>query len=329
MSDRTGISWAANADGSPGATWNPVVGCAVLTPGCKRCYAMRAAHRHAAQTEALLAGGRVGQPSIYAGLTRETPAGAVWSGELRQAREDTLTAPLRWRKPRCVFVNSMGDLHLAPIAWRDRVYGVMAMASRHTFIVLTKRSDAMRDYLADPETPKRIGMTPAGWPLPNVWHGVSCEDQERADLRVPHLLASPSAVRLVSAEPLLDAIVMPPAWIRPQRGCAGTHRHAGRAGEIIHGIEHAGDPTRPHHHHDEFCGPRLDWIIAGGESGEGFRALNLDHARSLRDQCAEAGVPFWFKQVGGARPDAGGDQLDGRTHFDRPPLYQQPQGSLI
>lgn len=328
MSDRTGISWAQNADGSPGATWNPIAGCAVLSPGCKRCYAMRAAHRHAAQTAALVEAGRVAWPSLYAGLTEESAGGPVWNGELREASRETLQKPLQWRKPRCVFVNSMGDLHLAPIAWRDRVYGVMAMATRHTFIVLTKRSEAMRDYLTDPETPKRIGMKPAGWPLPNVWHGVSCEDQTRADERVPHLLASPSAVRLVSAEPLLSEIAMRPAWIRAQRGCDGTHRHAGRAGEIIHGIEHAGDPARPHHHHDEFCGPRLDWIIAGGESGEGYRALHLDHARSLRDQCAEAGVPFWFKQIGGLRPTDGGCHLDGRTHFERPPLYGQ-QESLI
>lgn len=327
MSDRTGISWAANADGSPGATWNPVVGCAVLTPGCKRCYAMRAAHRHAAQTAALLAAGRVREPSIYAGLTVETPAGAVWSGELREAREDTLTAPLRWKKPRCVFVNSMGDLHLAPIAWRDRVYGVMAMAARHTFIVLTKRSEAQRDYLADPETPKRIGMKPAGWPLPNVWHGVSCEDQPRADARVLHLLESPSAVRLVSAEPLLGDIDFRHLCEFSGKPIVNAMRGLVTRGDYLaRSQSECSINTRTQISPPEL--PRLDWIIAGGESGDGFRPLNLDHARSIRDQCAAAGVPFWFKQVGGLRPTDGGCELDGRTHFERPALYRQ-QESLI
>lgn len=327
MSDGTGISWAQNADGSPGATWNPVVGCEVLSPGCKRCYAMRAAHRHAAQTAALVAAGRVAQPSIYAGLTQETPAGAVWTGELREAREDTLTAPLRWKKPRCVFVNSMGDLHLAPIAWRDRVYGVMAMATRHTFIVLTKRSEAMRDYLADPETPKRIGMKPAGWPLPNVWHGVSCEDQQRADERVPHLLATPSAMRLVSAEPLLGEIDF-----TRLREFTGMPIVNALRGIVTRGDYLARSPSECSMNTSTQISPpelpRLDWIIAGGESGDGFRPLNLDRARGVRDQCAAAGVKFWFKQVGGHRPDDGGAMLDGRTHHDRPPLYGQ-QESLI
>ena len=185
---------------------------------------------------------------------------------------------LRRKKPTTWFVNSMGDLfhEAVPDAWIDRVFAVMALCPQHTFIVLTKRSARMRAYVS------RLCSTPdndsdevdaiateaasitgavedafANGPLPNVWLGVSTEDQRRADERIPDLLATPAAVRLVSAEPLLGPISFNTIDL-----------------------------------------PGLDWIIVGGESGKGARPMHPDWARSIRDQCAAADVPYFFKQWG-------------------------------
>lgn len=318
MSDRTGISWAANSDGTPGATWNPIVGCALASPGCTHCYAMRDAARVARQQAANIAAGRTNKPCVYAGLTKPSKAGPVWTGELRQARDDVLLKPLHWRKPRCIFVNSMGDLHLAPIPWRDRVYGVMANAPQHTFIVLTKRAEEMREYCSDPETPQRVGAR-GRWPLPHVWHGVSAEDQTRAQQRIPLLQMTPSAVRLVSAEPLLDAIDLTRLMIPWESGETDWGGPVPTYNALSRYIAPRGAP------HGDL--PPLDWIIAGGESGDHHRPFNPDHARALRDQCFKAHVPFWFKQHGGANAAAGGDRLDGEQHHERPPLYQS--GALL
>lgn len=317
MSDRTGISWAANADGTPGATWNPIVGCALASPGCTNCYAMRDAARIELRQAANQRAGRTDKVSVYAGLTQPSKAGPVWTGELRQARDDVLTKPLHWRKPRCIFVNSMGDLHLAPTAWRDRVYGVMALAPQHTFIVLTKRANELRTYCSDPLTPRRIGAR--AWPLPNVWHGVSAEDQRRAQERIPLLQLTPSAVRLVSCEPLIDAIDLTRLAAPFESGATDWGGPAPTYSALTRWIAPRSAPI------DAL--PPLDWIIAGGESGDHHRPLNPDHARALRDQCAAAGVPFWFKQHGGAHAAAGGDLLDGERHHGRPPLYQS--GGLL
>lgn len=312
MAEHTKIEWTD-------ATWNPVTGCSVVSPGCTNCYAMR------------LAGTRLKHHPSRAGLTRDSKAGPVWTGEVRFI-EAWLTQPLQWKRPRTVFVCAHGDLfhEEVPDAWIDQVFAVMALSPQHTFQVLTKRSDRMRAYMdrgagriADAtialrRTPLAVanGLGPTAvvplphvrpgapwWPLPNVWLGVSAEDQRRADERVPGLLATPAAVRFVSAEPLLGPIDFNSTlggtlWIGGQRGCDGMHRHGGRAGEVIHGILHETDPRQLHHHHDERCGRGLDWIIAGGESGRGARPMHPDWARQIRDQCAAAGTAFFFKQWG-------------------------------
>ncbi|WP_339037388.1 phage Gp37/Gp68 family protein [Bradyrhizobium symbiodeficiens] len=170
------------------ATWNPIVGCTIATPGCTNCYAMRMA----ARLESM------GTVPHYAGSTRRLNGKAVWTGKLALAPDDLVVAPLRRRRPTTYFVNSMGDLFHedCPEQWIDRVFGVMAEAKQHTFQVLTKRAKRMRDYL----TARRA------LPLPNVWLGVSAERQKEADERIPLLAAAPAAVRFVSAEPLLGPI---------------------------------------------------------------------------------------------------------------------------
>ena len=141
MADNTGIEWTD-------ATWNPVVGCSIVSPGCTNCYAMQMA----ARIEKM-------QPeSHYAGTTKRVNGNAVWTGKVALAPDHILTAPLRWKKPRRIFVNPMGDLfhESIPDAWIDRVFAVMALAPQHRFQLLTKRAKRMREYCSDPATPFRV-----------------------------------------------------------------------------------------------------------------------------------------------------------------------------
>lgn len=293
MADHTGIEWAD-------ATWNPIVGCSIVSPGCTNCYAMGMAARIEAMQPA----------SHYAGTTQKAKAGAVWSGKLALAPEHVFTQPLRWRRPRRIFVNSMGDLFHedAPDHWIDRVFAIMALAPQHTFMVLTKRSARMRQYLTEDRRrwrclsvdglfPQRTDasrqardrlarLTAPGMPAPleNVWLGVSTEDQRRADERVPDLLTTPAAIRFVSAEPLLGPLNLFSLNERcDERGTITDWRDA------LRGLRFGPSQRET---------ARLDLVIAGGESGPKARPMHPDWARSLRDQCAASGTAFFFKQWG-------------------------------
>jgi protein gp37 len=343
MADHSAIEWC-------GATWNPIVGCSVLSPGCTNCYAMRMA----ARIEKMSAGAADRRPSAkadapsggqprsgdtavrtkpishYAGTTKSSKAGPVWTGKLALAPERILTQPLRWKKPRTIFVNSMGDLfhEAVPDEWIDRVFAVMALCPQHTFQVLTKRSARMRKYVSDPRAARRVheiacdlavelrinviliapgiadALAPAGpriyldqWPLPNVWLGVSAERQAEAEDRIPDLLATPAAIRFVSAEPLLGPVNFRRIRIAPDHH---TIIDALDGYAIADSISGTGQERT-----------MLDWIIVGGESGPCARPMHPDWARSIRDQCARAGVPFFFKQWGNYLP-AGQLMADGR-----------------
>jgi protein gp37 len=252
---------------------------------------------------------------------------------MRLAPEATLTLPLRWKRGRRIFVNSMSDLFHedVPDAGIDRVFAVMALSPQHTYQILTKRSARMRAYVTDPATPGRIyhivcdlsleqaasvillarpehaAHAPPGrhvllglWPLQNVWLGVSAEDQRRADERIPDLLATPAAIRFVSAEPLLgpidfEHIVRPPDCY--DKAMPGFDMIETVLLDALGGQN--GVRTRTG---DEFGdvggGAKLDWIIVGGESGPQARPMHPDWARSIRDQCEAAGTAFFFKQWG-------------------------------
>lgn len=335
MADHSKIEWTD-------ATWNPVTGCSVVSPGCTNCYAMK------------LAGTRLKHHESRAGLTRDTKAGPVWTGEVR-FNEAWLTQPLQWKRPRMVFVCAHGDLFHedVPDAWIDQVFAVMALSPQHTFQVLTKRAERLRRYCQDRQTPARIydivcdlavlnkldvtliapgfvsdrALAPPGprvdlgrWPMPNVWKGVSAEDQDRAIARVPHLLLTPAAIRFVSAEPLLDHInfadlpygdgtmnaLKPVAWldeIEHWRGSSPDWEE-----EFLDWFDLSEMPTGGHMH------PVLDWIIVGGENGP--RPMLAEWAQSIRDQCAAADTPFFFKQWGSYLP-AGQAMADGRIWAPR------------
>jgi protein gp37 len=205
--------------------------------------------------------------------------------------------PLRWRKPRRVFVNSMSDLFHEELSDDsiDRVFAVMALAPQHQFQILTKRPQRMLTYLANPDLTDRLTeiwqeghRDRATWtlmlPLENVWLGVSVEDQATADERIPLLLQTPAAVRFVSAEPLLG-----PVDLSGRLGeCCGFPKH-----ELVAGEDH-----------EVCCGNHsagLDWAVVGGESGPGARPMQIEWAQSLQRQCGEASVPFFMKQLDGKR----------------------------
>jgi protein gp37 len=279
MADGTKIEWTD-------ATVNAVNGCSVLSPGCTNCYAMKQAHRF----------------DIRRGLTKQSKGGMVWTGEVR-FNEKQLLQPLNWKRPRKIFWNAHGDLfhESVPDAWIDRCFAVMALTPHHTHQVLTKRSARMREYLSEPGLPGRLFGVAATlgadgvrwsaaatalattWPLPNVWCGVSVEDQTRADERIPDLLATPAAVRWLSGEPLLGPVDI--IW------ALSTFKPTIAAGFLARGLFSPGmEMLRP-----------LNWVVAGGESGPGARPMHPDWARSLRDQCAAAGVPFFMKQLSGPK----------------------------
>ena len=296
MADRTKIEWTD-------ATWNPIRGCTRVSEGCRHCYAEVMAARfsdpgqwgHGLAQRVALSGGGIDHR---------------WTGKVELV-DAALDLPLRWRRPRRIFVNSTSDLfhEKVPDEWIDRVFAVMALAPQHTFQVLTKRPERMREYMAGLGGGGRTDiMSRAGgrllraaenatrnaphvrydynarWPLPNVWLGTSIEDQATADDRIPHLLDTPAAVRFISAEPLLapvDLMHIPYRKIAPDitvmvNALTGDDGLGGRQA-------------------------RLGWTIVGGESGPGARPMHPDWARSLRDQCQAAGVPFFMKQMSGPR----------------------------
>jgi protein gp37 len=301
--DNTKIEWTD-------ATWGPVRGCSRVSDGCTNCYAMSLAHRFA------------GPGKLYDGLTTIRRGKVDWSGVVRLIPEQ-LAQPLRWKKPRRIFVNSMSDLFHESLTNEEiaAVFGVMAAAPQHTFQVLTKRPkraaewfkwvggkdgysqngalhvalcDAMQgqvDWDLDDRHCEELLSNANEWPLHNVWLGVSTEDQKTADERIPLLLELPAAVRFISAEPLLGSLNL-----MRLRGKGIVHRNA------LTGFLESSDTllTRD-------ALPGLDWVIVGGESGNGARPFHVDWARSIVGQCRDAGVACFVKQLG-ARPfRAGGE----------------------
>mgnify|MGYP000954872147 CR=1 FL=1 len=310
MSANTSIEWTDR-------TWNPVTGCRKVSPGCKHCYAEGVAHRFwATQYRPVLrATGRsidTISMSLHGEYLKNGLAGPRRFTDV-MTHEDRLLEPLSWRRPSKVFVNSMSDLFHedVPDEFIDQVFAVMARAKQHTFQILTKRAGRMREYMTHPDTPWRIAceaerlnwsedaaddvdmsdVSLEGWPLPNVWLGVSVEDQQRADDRIPLLLQTPAAVRFISAEPLLERIDLETVPIPAP-------------GAVVYGLRGVAQPlaekdTEP----DDWKywtrhSAKLDWVIVGGESGPGARCFDVAWARAIVRQCQAAGVPVFLKQFG-------------------------------
>lgn len=337
MADKSGITWT-------NATWGPVTGCTKISPACKHCYAER----------------------NWARLTHlPTYAGRKFTDVA--CHPERLDQPLRWKRPRMIFVNSMSDLFHedVPDEFIDKVFAVMRHAGQHTFQVLTKRPGRMQAYLTTNNRssywahaanamnlhPARMesasphgGFTPgaripaSGYsmgdfpgkvvgnryiaaPIPNVWLGVSIETQETANERIPLLLKTPAAVRFVSAEPLLEPVDLGAEYLATELGAYPFPRLPGEYRTKLIDL--------------------LDWVIVGGESGTKARIMHPDWVRHIRDQCRQAGIPFFFKQTGAWQmippglhrgrewmhafdssfvrtPRGGSDELDGRKWQELP-----------
>jgi protein gp37 len=276
--------------------WNPVVGCTVKSAGCQNCYAQALAPRLAA----------MGQP-VYEGLKKRHNDGSVnWTGEVRCLPE-RLSIPLGWRKPARVFVNSMSDLfhESVPDAFIAAVFQTMADTPRHTYQILTKRPERMRAFLDEEEGLGCVAeFTGYPYPLPNVWLGVSTEDQATADERIPLLLQTPAAVRFLSCEPLLGPIAFHNDWLVPTMMVSGMRGEPSLA--FSEAITEVGKAVAK-----KYGVGLIDWVITGGESGPHHRPFDPQWARDIRDQCVAAGVCFFHKQGSGPRPGMNED-LDGR-----------------
>lgn len=357
MGAKTRIEWT---DG--GATWTPIrarrdevledgsvrnrVGwhCEHKSEGCRNCYAETMNMRLG--TKLLFKPGHRADVELF-------------------LDEEMLLKPLHWRRPRKIFVCSMTDIFADFVLdeWIDRIFAVMALCPQHTFIVLTKRPERMRAYIRDAfgriviemmvpaaggvptirESCARLGLrwtqptSPDDWyPFANVWLGVSVEDQPTADERIPHLLRTLAAKRLISAEPLLGPAYLSP-WLDRYGSISfgdydGTDCvHCGRQRVMVNasGVRVCEKCERTQ--------AAIDWVIVGGESGpkdRPIRPMHPDWVRSLRDQCSAANVPFFFKQWGEWTPfgtldqsvyfpervgkKAAGAMLDGREHREFP-----------
>lgn len=235
-------------------TWSPVTGCTPISAGCRNCYARRMANRLR---------GRFGYPA-------DDPFRVTF-------HPGRLDKPLGWKKPRMIFVCSMGDLfHKDVDKWeRDDIFSSMTRAPQHIYMVLTKRPEIMFDYF---HMPKGQGKFKTRYGIldenPNIWLGVTAENQEEADRRIPILLQIPAAVHFVSVEPMLGAVDF-------SKGDGGLGYFKFVRDE-------------PNRFSAKLRG--LDWIICGAETGPGKRHMKTEWARDLRDQCAAASVPFFFKK---------------------------------
>lgn len=333
------ISWTERV-------WNPIRGCSKVSEGCRNCYAERMAGRFCKE----------GQP--YHGLVDVDPKGRLaprWTGEARFIPE-MLDAPLRWKKPSTIFVNSMSDLFHESVTFEQiaAVYGIIAACPQHTFQVLTKRpkrmvkfyewiethphwSHPMQDALCEhpgplpgleDDTGDTVSREVGGksWPLPNLHLGVSIENQTHVE-RIEHLRQCPAAIRWVSLEPLLGPVDLrdhlhSTRTLHVKLDIAGALRKRSFEyftdgdGKQVHPVTAEIELRKrlergekyfpmcdcanfdPQKGCEPIATPRIDWVVVGGESGPNARPIHPEWVRSIRGQCKEANVPYWFKQWG-------------------------------
>lgn len=274
-------------------TWNPTVGCSRVSSGCARCYAFELHDmRHKAWQD-----GWTDAPAQY-----HLPFSQV------QLKPERLTMPLHWRKPVRVFVNSMSDLfHMdVPEDFIWQVFAVMAACPQHTFQVLTKRPEHMREVLGANDAENKLEVATERlvaeqgwchadnweWPLKNVWLGTSVENQHTADQRIPYLLGTPAAVRFLSMEPLLDHVNL--HWL--DRHVTTGHDDCVYWCQACQRRRSIGAATDA----------AIHWVIVGGESGKGARVMKLEWALDILEQCKRAEVPVFIKQLGSVIAQAAG-----------------------
>jgi protein gp37 len=231
---------------------NPVAGCTKVSPGCANCYAENMAYAR-------------GDKNTFEKYEDVVDDKGRWTGTVT-VNLSVMEDVLKWKKPRRIFVCSMGDLFHdnVPFEFVERVFNIISLNQKHNFLVLTKRPERMEKFF---KQANYNGFNSDSKPLPNIWLGVSVENQQTADERIPILLQIPATVRWISVEPMLGPIFLPSQWM-----------DYGRYGQ--YGV------------------PTINWIVCGGESGPGARPMHPEWAKNLRDQCKAADVRFLFKQHG-------------------------------
>lgn len=279
-----------------GETWNPLIGCDKISAGCKNCYAIRTAWI------------RMHNPMMaerYAGTVEKTANGSLnWTGKVNQV-ESVLLKPFHKKKPTIYFVNSMSDLFHedVPFEFIDKIFAIMALSPQHTFQVLTKRAARMKEYFSDQRKAiiwqharvisQRMGMDHYSmhfpWPLPNVWLGVSVEDQTTANMRIPTLLQVPASIRFLSCEPLLGEVDLTEVMLPREYGVFPEEKY-------INCLTSEDDDHFYNKHN------KIDWVIVGGESGPEARPMHAAWVRKIQRACQQDGVFFFFKQWGEYRP---------------------------
>lgn len=267
------------------ATWNVSTGCNKISAGCKFCYAEMMSRRLKA----------MGQKKYQNGFGVLT------------THEDTLKEPYKWEKPRMIFVNSMSDLfhEKMPFDFIQKVFEVMNDCSQHTFQVLTKRADILAKYAPF-----------LNW-TDNIWAGVSVENQEQADRRIPYLLQTPAKTKFLSCEPLLGAINFENTiHFEGQGSYDPDYQNTNYLTGEIHVSKY--EPASEHDFAD-YKSAGIDWVIVGGESGRGeIRPMQEEWAVSIMEQCKAANVPFFFKQWGGTNKKKTGRELQGVIYSEMP-----------
>lgn len=303
----TKIEWTQGPDGSKGETWNFIKGCSRDNAECDHCYAMHQVHRkmHASDV----------------GLTKIRPKGSArpgvdWTGKITVLHE-RLGLPLRWKRPRRIFVNSMSDLFHPGVPFEviAAALGVMAATPRHIYQILTKRPERALEFFSwlaagapeGREVERCVGLAEdtgvdfkdrivvGTWPLPNVHLGVSAGRQETADEKIPLLLQCPAAVHWVSAGPLIGPVDFTeiPANLPPSK--------PGESWDYFNALTGQGVDSQSGERSGSIF-PRISWVVVEGESGRSARPMHPDWARSIRDQCVEAGTAYFFKQWGAYAP---------------------------
>lgn len=283
MGDNSKIQWTE-------ATWNFIVGCNRVSAECDHCYAIREAARMAGNPNAKI-------KAVYDGLTTTRNERLDWTGVVRFV-EERLDIPLRWQRPRRIFVASLSDPfhHLVRVGDLARAWAVMYLAGWHVFQVLTKRADRMRAILNDPAFERLVRDTaramiadgyalrahpaPWQWPLKNVWLGVSVGTQEAASKRIAWLLRTPAQERFLSCEPLLGEVNLDHYLVTDWTRIGDNPAQQLRGNVHYHG---------PH---------AISWIIVGGESGPNARPMHPKWERDIRQQAIAAGARYHFKQWG-------------------------------
>lgn len=254
------IQWL-NLPGYKGETWNPIIGCSKISDGCKNCYAEKMAMRLQ----------HMPQAAYYSGVLLFKPIHDKegWAGNTVFV-ESQLTKPATWKSPRVIFVCSMGDLFHETVSFAaiDQVFEQMMLHPRHIYIVLTKRAKRMAEYFMGNEG---LGSYLHSESRAHIFLGVTAENQEQAEKRIPFLREIRAAVKFVSIEPMLGPVDL-------------INLNSGRT-----------DAFNP-------ADAGINWVICGGESGHNARPVHPDWVRSLRNQCQAAGVPFFFKQWGEHKP---------------------------